>query len=467
MSPSSYPESPVLLVDDEEAWLHSFTLSLRGAGITNVLTCSDSRKVPALLAANAVSTVALDLTMPHISGRELLPQILGEYPGVPVIIVTGLNDIDDAVACMKAGAFDYFVKSAETDRLVAGIRRAVEFYQLRREHSRLRDRLFTDDLEHPEAFAAIVSHSDRMSAIFRYLEAIAISPEPVLICGETGVGKELFAWAAHAVSGRAGDFVPVNAAGLDDHHFSDTLFGHMRGAFTGADAARKGLIETAQGGTLFLDEIGDLTLASQVKLLRLIQEQEYYPLGSDVAKKAEIRIVVATNRDLSEMSARDAFRKDLYYRLATHRIQVPPLRDRYDDISPLLDHFLEEAAAQIGKSTPSYPRELLILLANYSFPGNVRELRSMVIEAVTRHQGGILSMDAFKEHIRAYSTSPVDIEASDCEPSTNFGETLPTLKEVTELLVDESMRRAEGNQAIAAQMLGITRQALNKRLQQR
>lgn len=466
MNPTRYPESPVLLVDDEEAWLHSFTLSLRGAGITNIRTCSDSREVQAILAANPIVAVVLDLTMPHISGQELLPQILGEHPGVPVIIVTGLNDIDNAVECMKTGAFDYFVKSAETDRLVGGIRRAVEFHQLKREHKRLRDRLLTDDLEHPEAFVDIVSNSDRISAVFRYLEAIAISPEPVLIHGETGVGKELFARAVHTVSGCQGEFVPVNAAGLDDHHFSDTLFGHKKGAFTGADSIRKGLIETAQGGTLFLDEIGDLAVSSQVKLLRLIQEHEYYPIGSDVAKKAEVRIVVVTNRDLNEMTARGMFRKDLYYRLATHRVEIPPLRSRKEDILPLLDHFLVQAAEQIRKPTPSYPRELLILLANYSFPGNVRELRSMVIEAVTRHTGGILSMDAFKQHIRAYSMLPTDIEASEIEPSITFGDTIPTLKEVSRLLIEEAMQRAEGNQAIAAQMLGITRQALNKRLQQ-
>lgn len=214
-----------------------------------------------------------------------------------------------------------------------------------------------------------------MRRIFRYMEAVAASDQPVLVTGETGVGKEMVVRALHDASHRKGQFIAVNVAGLDDQAFSDTLFGHTRGAFTGADQAREGLVAKAAGGTLFLDEIGDLQLPSQIKLLRLLQEREYYPLGSDNGKKSDARIVVATNRDLKQMMEGNSFRSDLYYRLKTHRIQVPPLRDRLEDMPLLVNHFLDEAAAAIGKSRPVTPVELNGYLAAYSFPGNIRELK--------------------------------------------------------------------------------------------
>ena len=238
-----------------------------------------------------------------------------------------------------------------------------------------------------------------MRAIFQYIEAIAGTKEPVLVTGETGVGKELIAKAIHELSARRGPFVATNVSGLDDHMFSDTLFGHKRGAYTGAEQARDGLILQSSEGTLFLDEIGDMSEASQVKLLRLLQEKEFYPLGFDIPKKANTRIVVATNRDLQRLIAEGRFRNDLYFRLRTTPDYGPPLRDRREDIPLLLDYFLEGASKQLRKKQPAYPRELVTLLANYSFPGNVRELHSMVFDAVTRHQPGILSLESFREKI--------------------------------------------------------------------
>lgn len=455
---------PVLLVDDEEAWLRSFSMTLRAAGITNVHTCSEAREAASRASSLSVALVILDLTMPHLSGIEVLRQLADVCPDVPVVMLTGVNDVGSAVACMREGAFDYYVKTTETERLVGGVKRALELQQLRRENSRLKESVLDDALSHPEAFDAIVTASQRVWGIFKYLEAVSASPMAVLIAGETGVGKELFAQAVHRVSGRGGRFVPVNAAGLDEQAFSDTLFGHVKGAFTGADMARPGLIEQAAGGTLFLDEIGDLDIAGQIKLLRLLQEGEYYPLGSDVARKSDARIVAATNRDLKLLSESGNFRKDLYFRLQTHRVEVPPLRERREDIAPLLEYFLDEAAEMLQKKRPTIPRELVALLKTYHFPGNVRELRSMVVDAVTHHGSGILSMARFKAHVQHL---PVLNEVSErSSASVTFGEILPTLKENTEILIDEALRRADGNQAIAAEMLGISRQALNKRLKQ-
>lgn len=458
---------PILLVDDEESWLKSLSITLKAAGASRIVTCSDSRQVADQLAAKDIGLVVLDLTMPHISGQELLAQIIERHPDMPVIIVTGVNDIETAVDCIKSGAMDYFVKTEEMDRLVSGVIRTLEFQSLRRENDRMKERFLGDHLERPEVFANIVGESPKMRAVFQYLEAISVSQEPLLITGETGVGKELFARASHDLSGFTGEFVAVNAAGLDEQAFSDTLFGHKKGAFTGADTTRPGLIERAQGGTMFLDEIGDLAPELQVKLLRLLQEHEYFPLGSDVSKRTDARFVVATNCDLSELVRQGKFRKDLFYRLTTHLVNVPPLRERRDDLHLLLDHFLREASAQLGKPVPTIPRELVTLLRLYSFPGNVREFRGLVHEALVHHQSGILSMALFKRHIQARASLP-DVSGDDSAPiQVTFPENLPTLREMDALLIDEAMARTEGNQAMAAELLGISRQALNKRLRTR
>jgi transcriptional regulator with PAS, ATPase and Fis domain len=309
-----------------------------------------------------------------------------------------------------------------------------------------------------------------MLLIFQYIESISQTSQPVLIRGETGVGKELIARTLHSLSGLPGNFVAVNAAGLDDNVFSDTLFGHVKGAYTGANRTRSGLIEQAAGGTLFLDEIGDLNHASQVKLLRLLQEGEYFPLGRDRPRKSDARIVAATNRNLTRLLETGEFRKDLNYRLRTHRIYIPPLRERLDDIPLLVEHFLEEAARILKKNSPTPPPELFTLLKNYIFPGNIRELQSMIIDAVSRHKSGILSLQAFRSHIersqpdQTVATNPAPDTAGQ-SPSIVFpGPVLPTIKQATELLVREAMQRANGNQSIAAGMLGISQQALSKRL---
>jgi DNA-binding NtrC family response regulator len=315
-----------------------------------------------------------------------------------------------------------------------------------------------------------------MHGVFRYVEAIAATPLPVLVTGETGVGKELIARAIHSLSGRMGAFVPVNVAGLDDTLFSDALFGHKRGGFTGADRDRSGLIEQAAGGTLFLDEIGDLAAASQVKLLRLLQEGRYYPIGSDLQKASDARVVVATNRDLAAMQEKGEFRRDLYYRLRSHHVHLPPLRRRKEDLPLLVDHFLGKAALLLGRSRPTPPKELVGLLDAYAFPGNVRELEGMIYDAVSRHRSGVLSLESFREKIGPEAVAafgggagpkagPGGPAADDGRPlPIAFGEALPTLPDAERLLIDEALRRAGGNQTTAAKLLGLSRRALNTRL---
>ena len=464
---------PILIVDDEAAILRSIDTALQLAGINHILTCQDSRKVMDLLSKQPIEILLLDLTMPHVDGTELLGNVNSEYPEIPVIIITGMVDVETAVRCMKSGAFDYVLKPVDADRLVTAVNRAIAFRELKRENDALKQHILSDTLVNPEAFADIITANKKMLSVFQYIESISQTSQPVLIRGETGVGKELVARAVHALSGLQGEFVAVNVAGLDDNVFSDTLFGHVKGAFTGAEMDRRGLIERAAGGTLFMDEVGDLSQASQVKLLRLLQDGEYFPLGQDEPKRTDARLVASTNADLWQLQKEGTFRKDLNYRLRTHRVFIPPLSERLDDIPRLVDHFLDKAAQALEKKKPTPPPELYTLLQTYSFPGNVRELQTLVFDAVSRHKKGVLSLDVFQAHIqlhrsreRASTAVAVDTGQGQEEPIT-FAEKLPTIKQATDLLVDEALKRANGNQSIAASILGISQQALSKRLKKR
>ena len=465
MNEALYPAFGVLLVDDEAPWLRSLRMTLEGPGaISNIVTLSDSREVMAVLARGGVGLILLDLTMPHLSGQELLARIAEEHPEVTVIVLSGLNQIETAVSCMRLGAFDYLVKTDEEDRIVDSVRRAIRMQELQLENKEMRRRFLNDRLECPEAFAPIVTSNKAMRSIFQYIEAVAKSTQPILITGESGVGKELVARAVHTLSRGQGPLVPVNVAGLEDSVFTDTLFGHKKGAFTGADESRNGMVEQAADGTLFLDEIGDLSLPCQVKLLRLLQEGEYYPLGSDMPKQLRARIVVATHHDLSKKRDAGGFRKDLYFRLRAHHVHIPPLRERKDDIPLLLDCFLQESARVFDKKAPSYPKELLTLLANYSFPGNLRELRSMVYDAMSVHSSRMLSMNSFRHAMEVQGETPADNAASAEQNVFLSCSGIPTLTAAVDQLIAEAMRRADNNQSIASRMLGISQPALSKRL---
>jgi DNA-binding NtrC family response regulator len=465
------PAHPVLFVDDEVNYLLSLELTMSSNGITNIETCSDSSRVMSLMAARQYSLVVLDINMPALSGVDLLSQIVEAYPGTHVIIVTAVDDVESAVRCMKKGAFDYVLKPADDTRLLAAIRRGLELDEVRSENEMLKQSLLREKIEHPDAFSGIITQAQTVRSLFRYIEAVGGTNLPILITGETGTGKELFAAAVHSVSRRSGEMVTVNVAGVDDNFFSDTLFGHRKGAFTGAEAERKGLIERAENGTLFLDEIGDLSVESQVKLLRLLQDGQYYPLGADIAKLSNARIIVATHRDIRSMQAGNQFRQDLYYRLKSHQINIPPLRERQSDIPYLVDHFVTEAARELGKKRPALPKELFTLLKNYPFPGNVRELRGMIFDAVSLHASGILSLDSVRRQIAANANGrPADRlpgSGSSDEDLIQLPGRFPTLGEAEDALIEEALKRSEGNQTIAAELLGVSRRALNNRLRRK
>ena len=348
-------------------------------------------------------------------------------------------------------------------------RRAAEIGDLRSENRQLKERLSSNRLEHPKAFSDIVTQDPAMQTIFQQVESSARSGHSVLITGETGVGKEKIVEIIHQLSGRLGEFVPVNVAGLDDPMFSDTLFGHTKGAFTDAASTRPGLIERASGGTLFLDEIGGLGMESQLKLLRLLEDGQYYRLGDDTAKTSKARTVVATNRTIESLMTDGTFRDDLFFRLRTHHVHLPALRERKADIPLLVSHFLKRAADALGKKIPVPPPELFTLLATYHFPGNIRELEGMVRDAVGRHKGGVLSTESFREEIDeqtfgSHGNTVTGVGEVGFAEALASAQKLPPLKEIEPLMIEEALKRADGNQTIAARILGISRQALNNRL---
>jgi DNA-binding NtrC family response regulator len=358
------------------------------------------------------------------------------------------------------------LKPIDQQRFVATVRKALAHRAVQGESARLARGLLEDTVARPECFEHIVTTERRLLNIFKYIEAVAPTSLPILLTGETGVGKELFAGAVHKASRRKGEIVCVNSAGIDDAMFSDSLFGHAAGAYTGANKDRRGLIDRAKDGTLFLDEIGDMKPESQVKLLRLLQEGTYYRLGQDSEERTNARIVAATNRSLAELQADPRFRKDLFYRLKAHHVHIPPLRERMGDVPILAEWFLGRCAEEQGKPKPTAPPELAVILGNYHFPGNVRELRGMVYDAVSRHQGGVLSCASFKEAIAGKDGGDAARSLRPADPASGiaFPFPLPTAYEAELALIREALTRTGGNKTLAAEMIGMARQTFRTKL---
>ena len=457
----------LLLIEDEDVVANFLVTFFTESGGYEVITARDGKEGVDLFCSEKPDVVFTDLRMPVMGGIEVIKAIKEISPQTPIIVISGNGMIKDAVEAIRCGAWDYVEKPVDDlPALERMLRKALEVRLLQDEVAGLKEKLLTRDSYRGEIFESIVTWSPSMTSIFKYVEVVAPTSHPVLITGETGTGKEMFANAVHAASGRSGKFVAINVAGLDDQMLSDCLFGHARGAFTGADGVREGMIARAAGGTLFLDEIGDLKEFSQIKLLRLLQEGEYYPLGSDHPKKSTARIVMATHRDLEGMVEEKTFRQDLYYRLFAHRVSIPPLRERSEDMPLLLENFLAEAAVEMNKKKPTPPPELCGYLQSYNFPGNVRELKALVSNAVTRHSHGVLSMETFLKAIdKGLEQMPLSRAGSqDILLESESGKRMPTLEEAEEMLINQAMALANNNQGIAAGYLGLNRSALNKKL---
>ncbi len=442
-----FPVNPVLMVDDDEGWLKSLSVLLkRRTGITNLITCSNPEVVMSILESRAVSIVLLDFTMPRVMGDQVLTNIKANFPHLPVILLTGSDHVDVAVRCMQRGAFDYFVKTNDTDRILSGILRAIRLHEIALEN-RLLSSGFLNDIgpQNADAFAGLWTRSFRMLRIFRCLEAFAASSAPVLIAGEPGTGKETLARALHASGAKTGEFISCSVAEHGDF-LPEVLCGRRR----------NGLLSKAEGGALYLEGIEHLSASSEDFLSKLMDSPEYSDASGSHPRRFTGRIIASTSVPLESISGMKRF----LLRFNTHVVQVPPLRERKEDLSVLLDCFLDEATKHFGKSRPTPPQDLLSLLGAYQFPGNVRELREMVFEAVTQHNHGVLSFEPFRARISATSTAEPN-----AAPLVQFtGSRLPTLEEVQELLISEAHRRASGNQGVMADLLGISRTAINKRL---
>jgi DNA-binding NtrC family response regulator len=482
----------ILVVDDAPDNLRLLLALLKNAGF-EVLTAINGEMALAAASEAGPDLILLDILLPDMKGYEVCKRLKGnpQTADIPILFISGLGDSIDKLHAFSAGGVDYICKPFQSEEVLArvqthlSLRRALQTVQEQKD-SLVQEKCEREKTEHelnkyqtqvagilsgqllnPKAFKHIVTKCEKIHGLFRYIEALSCSSEPVLLLGESGVGKELFAKSVHTVCNPHGPWIAVNIAGFDDNVFSDTLFGHIKGAFTDASHERAGMIEKATDGVLFLDEIGDLSLASQVKLLRLLQEKEYFPLGSDESREANCRIVMATNVDLKKRVDDGSFRRDLYFRLTTHMLEIPPLRERREDVSLLLDHFLTQSAEEFGKKKPSYPAELLVLLNNYSFPGNVREFRSMVFDAMSRHQSQMLSMSSFVSYITDTDSDFAVGGPNGAVGDIIFPDKLPTLKGTSDLLIAEALRRTEGNQSMAAKLLGITSSALNMRLKKK
>jgi len=336
--------------------------------------------------------------------------------------------------------------------------------QLIAENQFLKNELSSVDIKHPEVFKSIITRDRCMQNLFKYLEAISKNSEYLFITGETGTGKELIAETFYELCGLKGKFITVNAAGLDEQMFADTLFGHKKGAFTGADSDLKGLIETAHNGVLFLDEIGDLCMASQIKLLRLLQNREYYRLGSDELKMTNARIVTATNHNLHDLVRENRFRADLLYRLTVHTVSLPPLRERFGDLPLLVEHYVREICKIHCRKALKISQDAINLLSTYDFPGNIRELRNMLFDAVNTCTTDSISSEFFYHYIRLNTKGRQIVKAE--SEKIEFPQILPSLDQARELLIKEAMRRSNGNISQAAKLLKMERSALSKAIKQ-
>ena len=451
----------ILLVDDEPEWLRGIKRTLHSHNVTDrkhIHLARSGDELFAVLDRCPIDLIILDLFLEKESGEDLLVQILAKNPQQQVVIMTGSNSVESAVGCMKKGATDYFVKSTPVNELVAHLKRIVKIRALELENEFMRN-LPRAGAQYA-AFAEYVTQSPQIFALFEYIQSMVKSSQHILITGESGVGKGVFARMAAHVLRPGKPFVSVNVAGYDDQMFADALFGHVKGAYTGAERAREGMIRRAEGGVLFLDEIGDLSLQSQVKLLYLLQDGEYQQLGADTVLRASVKCIFASNQDLSAKLREKKFRNDLFFRLNTHRIHIPPLRQRREDIPLLVRHFASQTAIELGKALPVFSDAFMERIQAADLPGNIRQLRSIIYDLVTRHQG-IITEDQLQNTDIAGFAEARDESGAELLPAAAD---LPTVEEMTNRLVELAMQKAGGNQIKAARMLQISQPTLSRRL---
>jgi two-component system, NtrC family, response regulator AtoC len=444
----------VLVVDDEESLRHMLVVLLKREGYEATAVASGEQALQEL-AQKSYDVVISDVRMPKMGGLELVDEIHRREIPTTVIIMTAFGSIDIAIEAMKRGAYDYISKPFRPDEVVLVLKKAEERERLFRENASLKQALAERRKDDVKGVGGIIASGNRMNELLRTTRKIAEYKTTVLITGESGTGKELIARAIHDLSPRAQEpFVAVNCGAIPETLLESELFGHRKGAFTDAIRDKKGLFEEASGGTLFLDEIGELPLGPQVKLLRVLQEQVVRAVGSTTDDKVDVRVVAATVRDLGEEVRQGRFREDLFYRLNVIQVQLPPLRDRREDIPFLIDHFVRRTNTKLGTQCQGASPEAMKLLLAYSWPGNVRELENTVERALVLSDGSHIEVEGLPERLR--------------ENRDRIRQTLQSgelsIKKTTRIIEEELIRKAlretHGNRTNAAKILEISHRAL-------
>ncbi len=487
--------STILVVDDKASLRDSVGLTLQRAGFTPV-AAQDGPDALSRIARKRPDAVVSDLKMPGMDGVELLARIRELDEDLPVILMTAYGSIQTAVEAMRLGAYTYLTKPFEGDELIVAVKRALEHAKLKRENALLKLSGRTAEGLEGDGVSAqgvdrIVGVSDAMQQVREQIRAVACSQGTVLITGESGVGKEVVARAVHESSPRAAEaYLAVNCAALSESLLESELFGHEKGAFTGADQLRKGRFELADRGTLLLDEISEISPKIQAKLLRVLQERSFERVGSSTTIGVDVRVIATTNRSLPEEVARGAFRQDLYFRLNVLPVSVPPLRARLDDVPPLAEHFIGKICARDGLAPKRFSDEAMRLLCSYGWPGNVRELQNICERAVVLCKEEVIRADLIRPWLQRTATPPptrpgaiagedrgslIESRAACAQaflsqatpPATANGDSaaaLPTLEEIERQAILDTLRRFNGHRQKTAEALGIGVRTLGLKL---
>ena len=440
----------ILIVDDEKSIRETLKIIFNNLNY-KVFTAQDGFEAINILKSNIIDIMVTDLRMPGMDGIELMKKVLEIDSSIETIFISAYADIKAAVKVVKMGAFDYIEKSFSTDELIFTIEKAIELRKLKEENRSLRRRI-----EGKYNYDGLIAKSEAMQKIIDMVSRVANSKANILLTGESGVGKDVVADYIHKRSNRAeNNFVVINCGAIPDNLIESELFGHEKGSYTGADRMSKGKFELADKGTIFLDEIGELPLHAQVKFLRVLQEKQIYRIGSEKSISVDVRIIAATNKNLSEEVEKGNFREDLYYRLNVVNLEIPPLRDRRDDILVLAEYFLIEFSKEYNKKIKYFEVEALNYLMDYEWRGNVRELKNVIERSV------LVANDEDELLYKKYL--PKEITGSDLNDNTKDNRE-KTLADYEKMIIENTLKRYEGNKTKAAEVLGIKRQTLYNKL---
>ena len=444
----------IIHVIDDEPVIHDVLAQLLTSEGYEIEPSTSGEEALAKLADRTFDVTLLDLLMPGMNGLEVLYRLKRIDPEAMVIVITAYASVESAIAAMKKGAFDYIQKPFKHDDLLMTIGRALEHRRLRSENIRLKD-----ELRKRFGFENIIGKSKPMHGVFELISAAAPTRSTILVQGESGTGKELAARAIHQNSNRSGfPFIVVNSGSLPPDLLESHLFGHVKGAFTGAVSEKQGLFEAADKGTIFFDEISSICLETQAKLLRVMQDREFMRLGGTKTIKVDVRIIAATNSDLEELIRQKAFRKDLFYRLNVIKIELPPLRERKEDIPLLVKHFLDLYTKENGKEIDGVSEDVLEILERNAWPGNVRELENLIERAVVFAKSKIITRENLPEIFLSPQKKGADVSAAEDEAKNLRDQTLAFQKR----LIETTLRKAKGVQKNAAQMLDVKPTTLNE-----